>query len=265
MAQFLRNFYPPIFPFTGQSRGSGNGTVPVDERKATYRRASFFQNDLPRSLLWHKDVLVTPNKKNAIEKSIDSLRRSKWQESSHPRVSTFILRSPFLSLSFSLSKSDLYLIFRFVFSLRYFILRFDFPHAYHRRWSTIVDRQRHVRSFWSHGRKVVRSNMPIYLYVLDFFFVFYIFFTVILFRTPGAAAVLSPTATYGRHRCPFFLRAAFRWFLIIYRQHIPYFTIYSLFRRIRCKCSLPKGLFYIRIREDPSLYRRTRRWFHRNR
>lgn len=31
----------------------------------------------------------------------------------------------------------------------------------------------------------------------------------ILLRTPGAAAVLSPTATYGRHRCPYFCARRF--------------------------------------------------------
>lgn len=47
------------------------------------------------------------------------------------------------------------------------------------------------------------SNIPMCLLEFLSFFLNLIFLTVILFRTPGAAAVLSPTATYGRHRCPF--------------------------------------------------------------
>jgi len=51
---------------------------------------------------------------------------------------------------------------------------------------------------------------------------------MILFRTPGAAAVLSPTATYGRHRCPFFCARRFDDLsLSLLHSHI-FYPIFSL-------------------------------------
>lgn len=180
MAQFLRNFYPPISPFTGQSRGSrsGTGSVPVDERKATYRRASFFQNNLPRFLLWYKDVLVTPNKKKKCDRKVNRFSSSIKIARISSSTRLDIHSSFSLSLSPSLEISSLF-NFGFVFFLfDFFVLRFDWHHTDHRRWSTIVDRQRHVKSFWrSHGRKVARSNIPMYLCVLGLFFFSLYFFS----------------------------------------------------------------------------------------
>lgn len=58
-----------------------------------------------------------------------------------------------------------------------------------------------------------------------FFFFFCLLLSIsrkILLRTPGAAAVLSPTATYGRHHCPYFCARRFDELSISVRSFFSY-------------------------------------------
>lgn len=72
---------------------------------------------------------------------------------------------------------------------------------------------------------------------------------MILLRTPGAAAVLSPTATYGRHRCPFFCARRF--------DDLPFINIIAFIIRLIVNNAVPARAFARDGLSRPSV-RRTR-------
>lgn len=139
-----------IFAQFLSSNLSVHGTVSRKRKWHRQRPGWRKKSDVPPSFLLLKTIFLVLfsdiktfsklKKKNVIEKSIESLGPSKWRESSHPRVSTFILRSPFLSLSLPRKKIRSQLNFRFVFFLRFFCSKIRLtPH-----WSqaTIDDHRR---------------------------------------------------------------------------------------------------------------------------
>lgn len=213
------NFHPPISRFAGQSRGSGSGTgsVPVDERKATYRRASFFQKQ--------SSSFSSPSDTKAFschsEKKCDwGLNRFSPTETAREFL-THASRHSFLAFSLSL---PLFVRIRYLSGSELVSLLPDFYsdfYLYSIGTTPITgDDRRNATLSPFDDLTVARSRSNIPMCLLEFFS----FFFFLLNFSHG-----DPLPDAGRRRSSFahrdvrptslsiFLRAAFRRFVIVLR------------------------------------------------